>query len=266
MVPPPPLPPPSLQSEATLHLVCDHFADGERGGGRGGGSVAHVENATADLPDPAVEDKVVHQVPASVQRLSSDPRRTPAGEPGAEGLTIGNSLIPNESQTQSADASPQDVACGDFRNVLLQEFDLGAGENPPVHFSNPVGYVPQDQLLKAPGREGGEPSASALLTEKEPGPPEGQGVDEVAGVEVVEPVALPFEGQDGVGAQPDASIHPRGEMNSEEREPWVGNLAREEQKRVYGASVPLKPTPGGRGLGSCTIPPADGKTTPQNDH
>lgn len=78
----------SLQSEATLHLVRDHFGDGERGGGRRRGSVAHVENAAADLPDPAVEDKVVHQVSGSVESLSSDPRRTPAEEPGVEGLTI----------------------------------------------------------------------------------------------------------------------------------------------------------------------------------
>lgn len=52
---------------------------------------------------------------------------------------------------QTAGASPEDVARRDFRNVLLQEFDLSAGENPSVHFSNPVGHVPQDQLLKAPG-------------------------------------------------------------------------------------------------------------------
>lgn len=67
-----------LQGEATLHLVRDHFADGQRGGGGGRGSVAHVEDAAADLPDAAVEDEVVHQVSGSVQGLSSDPRRTPA--------------------------------------------------------------------------------------------------------------------------------------------------------------------------------------------
>lgn len=134
---------------------------------------------------------------------------------------------------QTAAGSPEDVARGDFGNVLLQEFDLSAGENPSVHFSNPVDDVPQDQLLKAPGWEGGERSAppfQRLLAGKRPLLPEGQGVDEVPGVEVVDPVALPFKGQDGVGAQPDASVHPWGEMNSEEREPWVGNLAGEEPK------------------------------------
>lgn len=55
-----------------------------------------MENAAADLPDPAVKDKVVHQVSGSVEGLSPDPRRTPAEETRVEGLTIRNSLIPNE--------------------------------------------------------------------------------------------------------------------------------------------------------------------------
>lgn len=69
-----------LQGEATLHLVRDHLADGERGGGRRRGSVAHVEHAASHLPDPAVEDEVVHQVPGSVESLSPDPRWTPREE------------------------------------------------------------------------------------------------------------------------------------------------------------------------------------------
>lgn len=46
-----------------------------------------MENAAADLSDPAVEDEVVHQVSGSVEGLSPDPRRTPAEETRAEGLT-----------------------------------------------------------------------------------------------------------------------------------------------------------------------------------
>lgn len=78
----------SLQREATLHLIRDHFGDGERGGGSRRGRVADVENAAPDLPDPAVKDKVVHQVSGSVEGLSSDPRRTPAEETREGGSTI----------------------------------------------------------------------------------------------------------------------------------------------------------------------------------
>lgn len=52
---------------------------------------------------------------------------------------------------QTCDASPEHVTWRDFRNVLLQEFNLSAGKNPSIHFSDPIGYVPEDQLLKAPG-------------------------------------------------------------------------------------------------------------------
>lgn len=44
-----------------------------------------MENTAADLPDPTVKDKVIHQVSGSVEGLSSDPRRTPAEETRAEG-------------------------------------------------------------------------------------------------------------------------------------------------------------------------------------
>lgn len=62
----------SLQREAALHLVRHHLGDGQ--GGRGGrrGGVPHVEHAARHVPDPAVEHKVVHQVPGSVQSLSSN--------------------------------------------------------------------------------------------------------------------------------------------------------------------------------------------------
>lgn len=85
-----------LQGEATLHLIRDHFSNGERGGGRRRGGVAHVEHPAADLPDAAVEDEVVHQVSGSVERLSSDPRRTPAEETTVEGFIARNSVVPNE--------------------------------------------------------------------------------------------------------------------------------------------------------------------------
>lgn len=54
-----------------------------------------MEHPAADLPDAAVEDEVVHQVSGAVERLSSDPRRTPAEETAAEGLITWNSGVPN---------------------------------------------------------------------------------------------------------------------------------------------------------------------------
>lgn len=44
-----------------------------------------MENTAADLPDPSVKDKVIHEVSSSVEGLSSDPRRTPAVETRVEG-------------------------------------------------------------------------------------------------------------------------------------------------------------------------------------
>lgn len=56
--------------------------------------------------------------------------------------------------------------------------------------------------------------------------PEAERVSEVPHVEVVQSVALPFEGQDGIGSQPDAAVHPGGEVNPEEGEPRVRDLQR----------------------------------------
>lgn len=136
---------------------------------------------------------------------------------------------------QRRDASPEDVARRDFRNVLLQELNLRASENPSIHLSDPVGDVPEDQLLEAPGLKRGETSAEAfrqLLTEEKPRVPEGQRVGEVPDIEVVDSVTLPLEGQDGVGAEPNAAIHPRGEMDSEERESRVRNLGVKRKERA----------------------------------
>lgn len=65
-----------LQREATLHLIRNHFADGEGGGSCRRGGVAHVEHPTAQISDAAVEDEVIHQVPVAVEGLSSDSRWT----------------------------------------------------------------------------------------------------------------------------------------------------------------------------------------------
>lgn len=54
--------------------------------------------------------------------------------------------------------------------------------------------------------------------------PERERVCKVSHVEVVQFVTLPFECQNGVGAEPDASVHPGGEVHSKEREARVGNL------------------------------------------
>jgi len=70
----------ALQREATLHLVGDHFTDGEGRGGRRRGGVPHVEHPAAHVPDPAVKHKVVHEVSVPVESLSSNSRRTPAEE------------------------------------------------------------------------------------------------------------------------------------------------------------------------------------------
>lgn len=70
--------PTRLERKAALHLVGDHFADGERGGGGGRRSVADVQHAAAQVARAAVEHKVVHQVAVAVQRLRSHAGRTPA--------------------------------------------------------------------------------------------------------------------------------------------------------------------------------------------
>lgn len=43
-----------------------------------------MDHSAADLPDPAVKDKVVHKVSSSVKSLSSDPRWTPVVETTTE--------------------------------------------------------------------------------------------------------------------------------------------------------------------------------------
>lgn len=45
---------------------------------------------------------------------------------------------------------PEHVIQWEFRDVLLQDFNLCTNVNPSVHLSNPIRYVPQHQLLKAP--------------------------------------------------------------------------------------------------------------------
>lgn len=70
----------SLQSEATLHLICDHFSDGEGGGGCRRGSVTYMKHPTAHFPDAAVKHKVIHEISVSVESLSSNSCRTPGGE------------------------------------------------------------------------------------------------------------------------------------------------------------------------------------------
>lgn len=47
-------------------------------------------------------------------------------------------------------ALPEHVAQREFRDVLLQDFNLRTNENPSIHFSNPIGHVLHYQLLKAP--------------------------------------------------------------------------------------------------------------------
>ena len=69
-----------LQSKSTLHLICDHFSDGEGGGGCWRGSVPHMEHPTAHIPDPAVKYKVIYKVSVSVESLGSNSRRTPGDE------------------------------------------------------------------------------------------------------------------------------------------------------------------------------------------
>lgn len=54
--------------------------------------------------------------------------------------------------------------------------------------------------------------------------PERERVCKVSHVEVVHPVTLPFEGEDRVGAEPNAPVHPGCEVNAEKWEARVRNL------------------------------------------
>lgn len=158
----------SLQREATLHLVCDHFGNGEGGGGRRRGSVTHMEHPAAHVPDPAVKHKVVHEVSVSVQSLSSNSCRTPEEETNGYRkyyitslhhiiypLTPGNKHLTHILSCACIFRSciialPEHVTQRELGDVLLQDFNLCTNENPSVHFSNPVRHVPHYQLLKAP--------------------------------------------------------------------------------------------------------------------
>lgn len=59
--------------------------------------------------------------------------------------------------------------------------------------------------------------------------PERERVGKVLHVKVVDFVALALEGQHGVGAEPNAAIHPWSEVNSEERKARVRNLQHKSQ-------------------------------------
>lgn len=54
--------------------------------------------------------------------------------------------------------------------------------------------------------------------------PERQCICKITRIEVVHLVTFSFEGEDCVGAEPNTSIHPRGEVNAEEGEPRVRDL------------------------------------------
>lgn len=136
-------------------------------------------------------------------------------------------------------ALPEYVTERDFRNVLLQDFNLCTNKNPSIHFSNPVCYVLQYQLLEAPAEWkdkdeifGINYSTIKLISDYFWFPqhkrhslvPEWECICKVSNVEVVHFVPLPFEGEDRVGAEPNTPIHPWGEVNSKERETRVRNL------------------------------------------
>lgn len=54
--------------------------------------------------------------------------------------------------------------------------------------------------------------------------PEWDCICKVSGVEVIHFVTLPFEGEDCVGAEPNTSIHPWGEVNAKEGKTRVRDL------------------------------------------
>ena len=67
----------SLQCKAFLHLICDHLCNSQGGGGCRWGSIAHMQYSPTHIPHPAIKHKVIHQVPLTVQSLSTYPCGTP---------------------------------------------------------------------------------------------------------------------------------------------------------------------------------------------
>lgn len=73
-----PVPGGHSELEAPLGLVGDGGGDGEGRGGGGRGGVPDVQDPAPHGPRASIEHKVIHQIPITVQSLSSHARGTPA--------------------------------------------------------------------------------------------------------------------------------------------------------------------------------------------